>query len=67
MVSNTLGGGQIHATHSFIAIIIKLIYRKELIWSLTALDMAKLTKIAYFCSLRGKIDFKNLLVLEKNA
>ena len=26
--------------------------------------MAKLTKIAYFCSLRGKVDYKNLLVLE---
>ena len=29
--------------------------------------MAKLTKMAYFCSLRGIIDFENLLVLEKNA
>ena len=29
--------------------------------------MAKLTKMAYFCSLRGKIDFENLLVLEKTA
>ena len=38
---------------------------KELTGSLTALDMATLTKVAYFCSLRGKIDFKNLLVLEK--
>ena len=29
---------------------------KELIGSRTALFMAKLTKITYFCSLRGKID-----------
>ena len=40
---------------------------KELVGSLTALDMAKLTENAYFCSSRGKIDFENLLVLEKNA
>ena len=29
--------------------------------------MAKLTKIAYFGSLMGTIDFENLLLLEKNA
>ena len=39
----------------------------ELIGSLKALDMAKLTKIAYFCSLGGKFDFQSLLVLEKPA
>ena len=30
----------------------------------SAIDMSKLTKIAY---VRGKIDFENLLVLEKTA
>ena len=40
--------------------------RQEL-WSLAALDMAKLTKIAYFGSLRGTIDSENLLLLEKTA
>ena len=40
---------------------------KELIGSLTAIDMATLTKVACFCSLRDKIDFENLLVLEENA
>ena len=29
--------------------------------------MAKLTKIAYFGSLRGTIDFENLLLLEKTS
>ena len=29
--------------------------------------MAKLIKMAYFSSLRGKIDFENLLMLEKTA
>ena len=43
-----------------IAIIIK-----QLIGSLTASDMPTLTKAACFCSLKGKIDFENLLLLEK--
>ena len=38
---------------------------KELIVSLTALDMAILTKVACFRSLRGKIDFENMSILEK--
>ena len=42
--------------------IYKSFISKEWIGSLTALDVAKLTKIAYFCCLRGKIDFKNLHV-----
>ena len=40
---------------------------KELMRSWTALDISKLTKIAYFCSLRGKIDFGNLFLFEKTA
>ena len=40
---------------------------KQLTGSYTALDMCKLTRIAYFCSSRGKIDLENLLVLEKTA
>ena len=39
---------------SHIAMIIQIIH-----------EYATLTK--YFCSLKGKIDFENLLVLEKNA
>ena len=36
-----------------------------IIMQIVALDMVKLIKIAYFCSLMGKINFENLLVLEK--
>ena len=52
---------------SLIAMMIQIIYKKELIGSLAALDMAKLTKTAYFCSLRGEFDFGNLVLLEKTA
>ena len=38
-----------------------------MIWSLTAVDMVKLTKMAYFCPLRGKIDFEDMLVVEKTS
>ena len=31
------------------------------------LDMPKLIKIGYFCSLKSKIDFENMLVLERMA
>ena len=44
-------------------------FTKELIGSLAALGKAKLTKVAYFCSLKGKIDSQNLpknLLLEQN-
>ena len=30
-------------------------------------DMPTLTKVACFSSLKGKIDFENLLVLQKNS
>ena len=52
---------------SLIAMIFKPFKSKELIRSRIALNMAKLTKIAYFWSVRGKIDFENLLVLQKTA
>ena len=49
--------------------ILRLLYKafidNQLIWSLTASDMPTLTKVACICSLKGKIDFKNLLVLQK--
>ena len=40
---------------------------EELIGSRTALAMATLTKIAYNCSLRDRIDFEKLPVLERSA
>ena len=47
--------------------IIQIIYKLRINGSLTALDKAKLTKIAYFCSLRDEIYFENQLVLEKTT
>ena len=51
--------------------ILQLLYKsfvcKELIGFLLALYMATLAKVACFCSLRGEIDFEDLLVLEKDA
>ena len=50
--------------------ILQTIYKasKELlILSLTALDMARLTKIAHVCSMKGKIDLDSLLLSEKTA
>ena len=53
---------------SLISMIIQIKVKDMDIWTVTALDMAKLTTIAYFCSMiMGKIDFENLLVLEKAA
>ena len=43
----------------------KSLLDKQLIWSLAASDMPTLTTVACFCSLKGKIDFENLLVLRK--
>ena len=47
--------------------IIQIIYKQRVIRVLTALDMTKLTKIAYLFTFKNKIDFENLLVLEKTA
>ena len=51
---------------SLIAMIIQIIYKSRVDRVLDSL-LAKLTQVAYFSSLRGKIDFENLLVLKKTA
>ena len=64
-ISNRLEGG------SNLCHILRRLYKSfivnQLIWSLAASDMPTLTKVACFCSLKGKIDFENLLLLKKNA
>ena len=61
-VSNRLGGSNLcHSCDDYTNHLL------ELTGSLRALNMAILTKITYLCSLRGKIDFENLLVIEKKC
>ena len=59
-------GGQVYVTYCN-DYTNHLYVKRELIGFLLALYMATLAKVACFCSLRGEIDFEDLLVLEKDA